>query len=96
MNSNNDRSDTEIKTDVLAELEYEPSVKVNDIGVLVKEGAVTLNGFVTNYGEKWDAVRATKRVAGVTAIADDIEVKLADSPHRTDGDIAVAAVNQLE
>lgn len=96
MNSNKERSDAEIKTDVLAELEYEPSVKVTDIGVLVKEGAVTLNGFVTSYGEKWDAVRAAKRVAGVTAIADDIEVKLADSPHRTDGDIAVAAVNQLE
>ena len=95
MNSTKDRSDMEIKTDVLAELEYEPSVKVSDLGVLVKAGAVTLNGFVTNYGEKWDAVRATKRVAGVTAIADDIEVKLADSLHRTDGDIAVAAVNQL-
>ena len=47
------KSDAEIKTDVLAELEYEPSVKVADIGVLVKDGTVTLNGFATSYAEKW-------------------------------------------
>jgi osmotically-inducible protein OsmY len=80
---------------VLAELKYEPSVNVSNIGVLVKDGAVTLNGFVTNYGEKWDAVNATKRVAGVRAIADDIVVKLVSSLVRTDGDIAGAAANQI-
>ena len=95
MKSNIKKSDTELKTDVLAELKYEPSVKVTDIGVLVKDGAVTLNGYATSYGEKWDAVRAAKRVAGVKAIADDIEVKLPDSLRRTDGDIAAAAANQI-
>jgi len=96
MKNNKQKSDTELKSDVLAELKYEPSVKVTDIGVLVKDGAVTLNGFVTSYGEKWDAVRAIKRVAGVNAIADDIEVKLPGSLRRTDGDIAASAANQLE
>jgi osmotically-inducible protein OsmY len=95
MNSNVKKSDTDLKRDVLAELKYEPSVKVTDIGVLVKDGTVTLNGYATNYGEKWDAVRATKRVAGVKAIADDIEVKLPDSQRRTDGDIATAAASQI-
>jgi len=90
------KSDTELKTDVLAELKYEPSVTVSDIGVLVKEGVVTLNGYATSYGEKWDAVRAAKRVAGVNAIADDIEVKLPDSLRRTDGDIAAAAANLIK
>jgi osmotically-inducible protein OsmY len=80
---------------VLAELKYEPGVNISDIGVLVKDGAVTLNGFVTNYGEKWNAVAATKRVAGVRAIADDIVVKLPSSLLRTDGDIAGAAANQI-
>ncbi len=89
------KSDSELKTDVLAELNYEPSVKVTDIGVLVKDGSVTLNGYATNYGEKWDAVRAVKRVAGVKAIADDIKVKLPGSLTRTDGDIAGAAGNQI-
>ena len=91
-----EKSDTEVKSDVLAELKYEPSVRVTDIGVLVKNGTVTLNGFVTNYGEKWDAVRAARRVAGVNAIADDIEVRLAEPFRRTDGDIAGAAASHIK
>jgi VCBS repeat-containing protein len=91
-----DKTDTEIKTDVLSELKYEPNIKVTDIGVLVKDGTVTLNGSVTNYHEKLVAVHAVKRVAGVVAIADDIEVILPDSPYRSDGDIAAAAAHKLE
>jgi osmotically-inducible protein OsmY len=90
------KSDTEIKNDVLSELRYEPRVKVTDIGVLVKDGTVTLNGFATSYGEKWDAVKAVKRIGGVKAIADDIEVKFPESLRRNDGDIATAAANQIE
>jgi osmotically-inducible protein OsmY len=93
--NNNHRTDTELKTDVLAELNHEPCVRVTDIGVLVKDGTVTLNGHATSYGEKSDAVRAAKRVAGVMAVADDIEVNLPESPLRTDRDIAAAAANQI-
>lgn len=96
MISNAEKTDTEIKSDVLAELKYEPSVKVTDIGVLVKDGTVTLNGNATSYSEKWQAVTAAKRVVGVRAIADDIKVKLWDSFVRTDGDIAAAAANQIK
>jgi osmotically-inducible protein OsmY len=96
MNTISGKSDAELKDDVLAELKYEPSVKVTDIGVLVKDGTVTLNGFATSYGEKWDAVRAARRVAGVNAIADDIEVIQPDSMRHTDGDIATAAANQIK
>jgi osmotically-inducible protein OsmY len=91
-----DKSDTEIKTDVLAELQYEPSVNVTDIGVLVQDGVVTLNGFATNYGEKMNAVRAARRVAGVRAIADDIVIKMMDSHYRSDGDIALAVANRMD
>jgi osmotically-inducible protein OsmY len=90
-----EKSDTDIKTDVLAELKFEPCVSITDIGVLVKDGAVTLNGYATSYAEKWNAVSATKRVAGVRAIADDIVVNLPHSQLRTDGDIAIAAANQI-
>jgi osmotically-inducible protein OsmY len=90
-----EKTDAELKTDVLAELKYEPGVNVTDIGVLVKDGAVTLNGSVTSYGEKWNTVSATKRVAGVRAIADDIVVKLPYSLTRTDSEIAAAAANQI-
>lgn len=91
-----EKTDSDIKSDVLIELKYEPSVKTTDIGVLVKDGAVTLTGFTTTYGEKWDAVRATKRVSGVRAVADDIKVKLASSHDRTDGEIAASAADHLE
>lgn len=72
-----EKTDVDIKHDFFIELKYEPSVKTTDIGVLVKDGVVTLTGFTTTYGEKWDAVHATKRVSGVRAVADDIKVKLA-------------------
>ena len=91
-----EKTDSELKNHVLAELKYEPSVKATDIGVLVNDGTVTLNGFVPSYWEKWGAVAATKRVAGIKAIADDIEVRLPSSSHQTDGDIAAAAANQIE
>jgi osmotically-inducible protein OsmY len=81
--------------DVLAELEFEPSVDVTDLGVLVKDGVVTLNGRASNYAEKLNAVRATKRVAGVLAIADDIEVNLPEFGKQTDGEIATFAANRI-
>ena len=95
MQTNVKKSDTELKNDVLAELKYEPSVKLSDIGVLVKDGTVTLNGYASNYSEKWNAVETAKRVGGVKALADDIVVKLPGSLLRTDGDIARAAANQI-
>lgn len=91
-----EKSDAELKNDVLAELKYEPSVNVTDIGVLVKDGTVTLNGFARNFEEKWGALRAAKRVGGVNGIADDIEVRLWDTFKRTDGEIASAAANQIK
>jgi osmotically-inducible protein OsmY len=91
-----EKADTKLKMDVLSELKYEPCVGITDIGVLVKDGTVTLNGFANNYSEKWEAVRAAKRVAGVKAIADDIEVRLPGSLHHTDGDIAAAAAHHIK
>jgi osmotically-inducible protein OsmY len=96
MKFNGNKTDPELQKDVLDELQWEPSVNVADIGVSVKDGAVTLSGSVSNYGEKWDAVQAAKRVAGVTALADDIEVKVPGSQHRTDGDIAAAAADHIK
>jgi osmotically-inducible protein OsmY len=91
-----DKTDTEIKTDVLSELKYDPSLKVTEIGVLVTDGIVTLNGYTTSFDEKLAAVHAVKRVAGVVAIADDIELHIPDANHRTDGEIAAAAAHKIE
>jgi osmotically-inducible protein OsmY len=95
MKTTEEKTDMEIQSDVLTELKYEPGVQVTDIGVLVKDGTVTLNGFASSYGEKINAVRAAKRVNGVNGIADDIKVKLPNSWEREDGEIAAAASNQI-
>jgi osmotically-inducible protein OsmY len=90
------RSDTTIQTDVLAELKWEPRVKPNEIGVAVKDGVVTLTGWVDSYTKRWAAEDAAHRVRGVKAVANEIEVRLAPASERTDAEIAAAAVRALE
>ncbi|MDB5406345.1 MAG: osmotically inducible protein, partial [Rhodospirillales bacterium] len=70
------KTDSDIKRDVEDELHWDPDVDPTDIGVAVKNGVVTLTGFVRSYGQKFAAERAAKRVAGVMALANDIEVRL--------------------
>jgi len=89
-------TDKEIQQAVLRELEWEPLVKSTEIGVSVKEGVVALSGFVDSYAKKYDAERAAKRVAGVKAVVNELEVKLPFSDERTDEDIAKAALRALE
>jgi osmotically-inducible protein OsmY len=93
------RSDADIKRDVEDELKWDPDVDSTDIAVAVKNGVVALTGFVKSYSDKFEAEAATKRVAGVKAIANDIEVRLPAIDQRPDPDIArdaVAAIkNQL-
>jgi osmotically-inducible protein OsmY len=88
------RTDEQIRNDVLAELKWDPQVQANEIGVAVKDGIVTLTGWVDSYLKKWRAEEDVLRLAGVKAVANDIEVKLATE--RTDADIAAAAVRTLE
>jgi osmotically-inducible protein OsmY len=90
------RSDEEIQKDVQAELEWEPRVKPNEIGVVVKDGIVTLTGWVDTYQKKWAAEEAAHRVRGVRAVANEIEVRLPSMAERTDADIAAAAARALE
>src|SRR5713101_7129038 len=88
------RTDEEIQMDVLPELKWEPQVRPNEIGVSVKDGIVTLTGWVDSYLKKWAAEEAAHRVRGVKAVVNDIEVKLASE--RTDADFAEAAIRALE
>jgi osmotically-inducible protein OsmY len=90
------RTDEEIQRDVLNELKFEPRVQPNEIGVVVKDGVVTLTGWVDSYAKKWAAEEAAHRVRGVLAVANDIEVRLPTAAERTDADIAAAAVRALE
>ncbi len=90
------KSDTQLRRDVLDELEWEPSIDASEIAVTAKDGVVTLSGYVKSYAQKWDAEKAAKRVAGVKALANDIEVRLPSSSERTDADIAQSALNALK
>jgi osmotically-inducible protein OsmY len=90
------KSDTQIQADVLAEFKWEPRVMPNEIGVAVKDGVVTLIGWVDSYTKRWAAEEAAHRVRGVKAVANEIEVKLSKADERTDVDIAAAAVHALE
>src|SRR5262245_20107025 len=90
------KTDIQLRDDVQRELEWEPAVNPEEIGVTVKDGVVTLTGHVSRFPEKWEAERAAQRVAGVKAVANDIEVRLPVDSERTDEDLARAAVNALE
>ena len=89
-------SDSDLKRNVEDELAWEPGLThATKIGVGVKDGVVTLSGSVNSYFEKWAAERAAKRVYGVKALAEGLEVELPDSFERTDAEIAEAAENAL-
>jgi osmotically-inducible protein OsmY len=90
------RTDEQIQKDVLAEMKYDARVQPNEIGVAVKDGVVTLTGYVDSYSKKWAAEEAAHRVRGVKAVANEIEVRLSSSAERTDTDIAAAAARALE
>jgi osmotically-inducible protein OsmY len=90
------RTDEQIHHDVLEELRWDARVQPNEIGVSVKDGIVTLTGWVDSYIKKWSAQRAAERVRGVRAVVNDIDVRLPDTADRTDPDIAAAAVRALE
>jgi osmotically-inducible protein OsmY len=86
------RSDSDIKRDVEDELRSDPTVDVTDIAVAVKNGVVTLTGFVRNYMDKFEAEAAAKRVVDVVGLANDIEVGLSRADQRPDPEIARDAV----
>jgi len=90
------KPDIVLKGQVLEELEWEPGITAARIGAAVRDGVVTLTGEVGSYHEKVEAERAVLRVAGVKALASELEVRLPGSSQRSDADIARAAVHALE
>jgi osmotically-inducible protein OsmY len=90
------KTDSELQREVLLELEWEPSVAAAHIGVSAEDGIVILAGYVLSYAERNLAERAAKRVYGVKAVANELDVKLSGDSRRTDGDIAAATVGALE
>jgi osmotically-inducible protein OsmY len=90
------KSDAEIKRDVEEELRWDPDIDASDIAVAVKDGVVTLSGFVRSYTQKWQAERDAKRVEGVLAVANDIEVRLPVIHQKPDPELAREVVQEIK
>jgi osmotically-inducible protein OsmY len=74
------QTDSDIQHDAEAELKWTPEVEETDIAVKVNDGVLTLTGFTKSLFEKYRAERAVRRVKGVAAVANDIEVRFPGSP----------------
>jgi len=90
------RTDSEIKRDVEDEFKYDAGVDATDIGVSVKNGVVSLTGFARSYSQKLQAEMDAKRISGVMAVANDLEVRLPTADSRPDPEIARDLVAQLK
>ena len=89
-------NDLALRSDIEAELEFEPSLTAAGIGVAVKDGVATLTGHVPSYFEKLAAERAVGRVKGIRAIAEELEVRLPFGVKHDDEEIARRASTILE
>ncbi len=87
--------DVQLRQDVLLELEFDPSIRAEHIGVAVDRGIVTLSGHAESYAQKYAAVTAAKRVKGVHAIADEIQVRYPEDKKTGDDEIARRATDIL-
>ncbi|MCC6659530.1 MAG: BON domain-containing protein [Phycisphaerales bacterium] len=90
------RTDSQIKTDVLNEIKWDPHVDETEVGVQVKNGIVTLTGTISAYAKKVAATRAAHRVHGVLDVVDDMKISIPSAWERTDQDLAGAVRNALQ
>lgn len=90
------KSDSQIQKDVMEQLKWEPFISASEIGVAVKNGIVTLSGNVDSYSKKLTAENAAKKIAGVKAIAEDIQIGVSPAFNKTDTEIAEAVLNALK
>lgn len=89
------KTDAQLKSDIEAELDWEPSINAAHVGVAVDKGVVTLTGHLETFAEKFAIDRVVSRVGGVRAVAVELDVKLAAGHVRSDTEIAAAAEEAL-
>jgi osmotically-inducible protein OsmY len=91
------KTDSQLQQDVMAEIKWEPLLCAAEIGVSAKEGVITLSGTVDCYAKKSEAEDAAKKVAGVKAVVEKIEVKYPSSwAKKDDSDIANEIVSAFK
>lgn len=89
------KNNSELQTDVQNAIKWEPLLHAAEIGVTAKDGVVTLSGVVDSYAKKIEAENAAKKVIGVRAIVEDIDVKVPNSWSKTDSEIAIETLAAL-
>jgi len=82
------KSNETLQRDVQESIKWEPLLHAAEIGVIAKNGIVTLTGTVDSYAKKMEAETATKKVAGVKAIVEKIEIDYGHFGKITDDKIA--------
>jgi len=88
-------NDRDLQQSVLDELRFDPQLNAEHIGVTAEQGVVTLTGHVSSFAEKLAAERVARRVRGVRAIAEEIEVRLPHHSKTADDEIAKRAADLL-
>jgi len=90
------KSDSSIKTDVLNELKWDPSIDETEVGVQVKDGIVTLTGNISAYPKRLASIEAAHRVYGVLDVVDDMKVRIPSKWEKTDQDVAASVRSALK
>lgn len=85
------KTDGQLQEDVIEALEWEPSVDIAQLGVVVKCGIVTLSGRVGSLADKQVAERAAESVPGIKGLAIKIEVAVSRSTRFNDAGLAPPA-----
>jgi osmotically-inducible protein OsmY len=82
------KNNQELQTDVQNAIKWEPLLNAAEIGVTAKDGVVSLTGVVDSYAKKMEAENAAKRVIGVKALVEKIEVKFPSTWTKDDAEVA--------
>lgn len=90
------KNNSELQTDVQNAIKWEPLLNAAEIGVTVKDGVVSLTGVVDSYAKKLEAENAAKKVIGVKALVEKIEVKFHGSWSKTNLEIANEVLTALK
>jgi osmotically-inducible protein OsmY len=90
------KNNEQLQKEVMDALKWEPQLHAAEIGVIVHDGIVTLTGIVDNYSKKMAAEMATKEVAGVKAVVEQIEVNYPHTGMRTNEQIAADVLKALQ
>ena len=89
------KTDNQIQEDVIEQLRTAPYLHGSEVGVAVKNGIVTLSGSLDSYFKKVSAENAVKKVSGVKAVAEEIQISVIPAVQKTDTEIAEAVANAL-